>query len=75
MDSLQTFFVGTLNNLHVSFTTERFVDVRDVTRLHILGLTSLTLSSPGVRFWAVSEPFTAKVLIIMIWIGGERDFQ
>ena len=55
MDSLQSFFVGTLHNSHVSFTTDRFVDVRDVARLHILGLTSPALSSPGVRFWTFSN--------------------
>ena len=55
MDSLQAFFFGTLHNSHVSFTTERFVDVRDVARLHILGLTSPALSSPGVRFWTFNN--------------------
>ena len=34
------------------------MDVRDLARLHVLGLTSRALSSPGARVWAVSEPFT-----------------
>ena len=36
------------HNLHISFTMEWFADVRDIAHLHVLGLTSLALSSPGV---------------------------
>lgn len=39
------------------------MDVRDVARIHVFGLTSPALTSPGARIWAVSEPFTANDLL------------
>ena len=48
MDPLSVYTSDPPHNLHISFTMEWFADVRDITHLHVLGLTSLVLSSPGV---------------------------
>ena len=64
------------HNLHISFTIEWFVDVRDIACLHVLGLTSLAPSSPGVRFWR--EEFDNKrgaVLLGGSWIRLEESVR
>ena len=61
---------------YISFTIEWFVDVRDIACLHVLGLTSLAPSSPGVRFWR--EEFDNKrgaVLLGGSWIRLEESVR
>ncbi|KII91604.1 hypothetical protein PLICRDRAFT_135934 [Plicaturopsis crispa FD-325 SS-3] len=40
------------------FPSQYFVDVRDVARLHLAGLTLPSTGAPGYRLWAAAAPFT-----------------
>ena len=68
------FFIQLDHDLNISFATEWFVDDHDMVHLHILGLTS-----PSLRFWAISEPFTPLLLPTLEdvekqrWSNGEND--